>query len=111
MITENENQIKTPTGWWTRCPEHFSKGQKIHNMIELELRIEGIKPISYADRGLGYSVFHFNDKRNKRKGSIIVLEPEYFKQANGPVTVTFKRDGEEDMEYFSNKQYIHFLLS
>jgi len=106
-ISDNDH-VKTPSGWWVRCPDHFTKGQKIHNEIELELRKEGIKALEYANRGPGYGEFRFRGKRRVDKGTITVVE-DYFK-ANAPVVVMYKRDGHKPLEYFSNKDYIFSLL-
>ena len=111
-ISDNDH-VKTPSGWWVRCPDHFTKGQKIHNEIELELRKDGIKPLEYANRGPGYGEFRFRGKRRVDKGTITVFEPDYLTKGDSPdspVTVMFVRDGHPDVEYYSNKNYIFSLL-
>ena len=101
-------QFKTTSGWWNRVDKQASEVRKIHNEIELELRLAEIKPISYADRTNDLGVFHFGDR------GFIFVQDDPTKNLEDPtckVVVQYFAHGRAiPLEYYSNKAKIHALV-
>ena len=109
VIKENSAyQFKTSSGWWFRVDNQASEVRKIHNEIELELRLAEIKPISYADRTNDLGVFHFGDR-----GFIFVQDDptkSYEDPSRKVVVQYFSGPNARPMEYYSNKAKIHAMV-
>ena len=103
MITENENRMKTPTGWWHRISDS-NPVRKIHNEIELTIRWLQLKPFSYNDRTNDLGVFHFG------KRGVIFIHKERPSDPSSKVLVRFVRDGHKDLDFNTHKEEILFRL-